>query len=274
MVVDPNVRLFFKDWCTAASRTDPKVSTALFVHGWAGYSDIWQYQMNYLRGRGMRTVAYDRRGHGRSSDPGTDYEFDVLAHDLAKLIEQLDLRDIALVGHSMGCGEIVRYLSKYGDAHVSRVVFVATSLPFGLKTDNNPDGVPRNALTAVRDEITHDFPEYVRTIARGYFGTKVSDSSVDWGIRMCDQLSLPAVIGTHIANSETDFRPELRSIKKPTLIIHGDSDIYCRPEVTARRVQRLIPGARLKLYHDGPHGLMISHMGELNRDLFDFITSS
>jgi non-heme chloroperoxidase len=273
VIVDPDLRLFYKDWCTPASRPN-KLRTALFVHGWASNSDIWQYQMNYLRGRGMRALAYDRRGHGRSSDPGTDYDFDALADDLAKLIERLDLRDVALVGHSMGCGEVVRYLSKYGDARVSRVVFVATSLPFGLKTDDNPDGVPKSELVAVRDEFTHDFPQYVRTIARGFFGPKVSESSVDWGIRMCDRLSLAAVVGTHIANAETDFRPELRLIKKPALIIHGDRDVYCGLEATAQRVHQLIPGSRLKVYEDGPHGLMISHMDELNRDLFDFISMS
>jgi non-heme chloroperoxidase len=272
VAVDPTVRLFYKDWCTSASRLDPKVRTVLFVHGWASNSDIWQYQMNYLRGRGMRTVAYDRRGHGRSSDPGADYDFDFLAHDLAQIIEHLDLRDIALVGHSMGCAEIVRYLSKYGGARVSRIVFVATSLPFGLKTDDNPDGAPRSELITVRDEIAHDFPQYVRTIARGFFGPKVTDSSGDWGIRMCDRLSLPAVIGTHIANSETDFRPELRLIEKPALIIHGESDVFCRLEATARRVHQLIPGSQLKVYEDAPHCLMISNMDELNRDLFDFIS--
>lgn len=122
VIVDPTFRLFYKDWCTPANRVNPKVRTALFVHTWANNSDIWQYQMNYLRGRGMRTVAYDRRGHGRSSDPGSNYDFEVLARDLATIIERLDLRDLALVGHSMGCGEIVRYLSKYGDARVSRIL--------------------------------------------------------------------------------------------------------------------------------------------------------
>jgi non-heme chloroperoxidase len=269
--VEPAVRLFYKDWCNATNRLNPSTRTVLFLHTWANNSDIWQYQMNYVRGRGMRTVAYDRRGHGRSSDPGSNYDSDVLAHDLAKIIEQLDLRDIALVGHSMGCGEIVRYLSKYGDARVSRIVFVGTSLPFGLKTDDNPDGVPKSELMAVREEITHDFPQYVRTLARGFFGPKVTDSCVDWGIRICDLLSLPALIGTHIANAETDFRPELRFIEKPTLIIHGGSDVFCRLEVTARRAHGLIPGSQLKVYEDGPHGLMISHMDELTRDLFDFI---
>jgi non-heme chloroperoxidase len=274
VIVEPTVRLFYKDWCTPVDRLNPKARTALFVHGWASNSDIWQYQMNYLRGRGMRTVAYDRRGHGRSSDHGADYDFDVLAHDLAKLIEQLDLRGVVLVGHSMGCGEIVRYLSKYGDERVSRIVLVATSLPFGLQTDDNPDGVPKSELIAVRDQITHNFPQYVRTIAPGFFGPKATDSSIDWGIRMCDRLSLPAVIGTHIANAETDFRPELQLVEKPTLIIHGDSDVYCRLEVTARRVHRLIPGSQLKVYEQGPHGMMFSHMDQLNRDLCNFIGMS
>jgi non-heme chloroperoxidase len=272
VTVDPTFRLFYKDWCAPESRLNPNTRTALFLHTWANNSDIWQYQMNYLRGRGMRTAAYDRRGHGRSSDPGSNYDFDVLAGDLATIIEQLDLKDTALVGHSMGCVEIVRYLSKYGDARVSRIVFVAPSLPFALKTDDNPDGVPSSELIAVRDEITHDFPHYVRTIARPFLGPKVTDSSVDWGIRMCDFSSLPALIGTQIANTETDFRPELPLIEKPTLIIHGDSDVFCPLDVTARVVHRLVPKSQLKVYEKGPHGLMISHMDELNRDLFDFIS--
>jgi non-heme chloroperoxidase len=114
----------------------------------------------------------------------------------------------------------------------------------------------------------------VRTIARKFFGPKVTDSSVDWGIRMCDLSSLPALIGTNIAGTETDFRTELRSIEKPILIIHGNSDVMAPLELTARRVHRLIRGSQLKVYNEGPHGLMISHINELNRDLFDFISIS
>jgi non-heme chloroperoxidase len=271
VTVDPGVRLFYKDWCTATDRLNPATRTVLFLHTWANNCDIWQYQMNDLRGRGMRTVAYDRRGHGRSSDPGSGYDADALAHDLAAVIERLDLKDVAVVAHSMGCGEIVRYLSKYGGSRVSRIVFVAPSLPFALKTDDNPGGVPRDELIAVREEIAHDFPQYVRSIARNFFGPTVSDSSVEWGVRMCDLSSLPALIGTQIANTETDFRPELGPIEKPTLIIHGDSDVFCPLDATARVVHRLVPKSKLKVYEKGPHGLMISHMDELNRDLFDFI---
>jgi non-heme chloroperoxidase len=273
LTIDSTVRLFYKDWSTPESRLNPKTRTVLFLHTWANNSDLWQYQMNYLGGRGMRAVAYDRRGHGRSSDPGSNYDFDALARDLASVIEQLGLKDITLVGHSMGCGEIVRYVSKYGDARVSRIVFVAPALPFALKTDDNPDGVPRSEFIAVRDAIAHDFPQYIRTIARPFFGPKVTDSSVDWGIRLCD-LASPALIGTQTANTETDFRAELGSIEKPTLIIHGDSDVFCRFEVTAQKVHRLVPESQLKVYEDGPHGLMISHLDALNRDLLDFISSA
>jgi non-heme chloroperoxidase len=271
VMVDRTVRLFYKDWQPPPTQINSATRSVLFLHTWANNSDIWQYQMNYLRGRAMRTLAYDRRGHGRSSDPGFGYDADVLAHDLAAIIDQLGLKDIALVGHSMGCGEIVRYLSKYGDARVSRIVFVAPSLPFALKTDDNPDGTARSELIAVRDEIAHDFPQYVRAIARNFFGPAVTDSSLEWGIRMCDLSSLPALIGTQIANTETDFRAELRFIEKPTLIIHGDSDVFCPLDATAGVVHRLIAGSQLKVYEKGPHGLMISHMDELNRDLFDFV---
>jgi pimeloyl-ACP methyl ester carboxylesterase len=230
--------------------------------------------MNYLHGLGMRTLAYDRRGHGRSSDPGFSYGYDALAKDLATFIEQLDLRDIVLVGHSMAGGEIVRYLSTYGDARVSRIVLVAPSLPFALKTDDNPMGVPRTELLAVREAIAHDLPQYARSIARKFFGPNVTDGTVDWAVRMCDLSSLPALVGTNIADTETDFRAELPLIKKPTLIIHGDSDELAPLANTSERVRQMISQSRLRVYKDGPHGLMISHMDQLNRDLQAFISES
>jgi non-heme chloroperoxidase len=271
ITTDPTVRLFYKDWHALASSSRPNTHTALFLHTWVLNSDIWQYQMNYLHGLGMRTLAYDRRGHGRSSDPGFSYGYDALAKDLATLIEQLDLRDIVLVGHSMAGGEIVRYLSTYGDARVSRIVLVAPSLPFALKTDDNPTGVPRTELLAVREAVAHDFPQYTRSIARRFFGPNVTDSTVDWAVRMCDLSSLPALVGTHIADTETDFRAELPLIKKPTLIIHGDSDELAPLANTSERVRRMISQSRLRVYKDGPHGLMISHLDQLNRDLQAFI---
>jgi non-heme chloroperoxidase len=189
-------------------------------------------------------------------------------------MEQLELRDVVLVGHSMAGGEIVRYLSTYGDARVSRIVLVSPSLPFALKTDDNPTGVPKTELLAVRDVIAHDFPHYARSIARKFFGPTVTDSTVDWAVRMCDLSSLPALVGTNIADTETDFRAELPLIKKPTLIIHGDSDELAPLANTSERVRQMISQSRLRVYKDGPHGLMISHMDQLNRDLQAFISES
>jgi non-heme chloroperoxidase len=274
IITDPAVRLFYKDWHDPASSSAPNAQTALFLHTWILNSDIWQYQMNHLHGLGMRTLAYDRRGHGRSSDPGFSYGYDALAKDLATFIEQLELKDIVLIGHSMAGGEIVRYLSTYGDARVSRIVLVAPSLPFALKTDDNLTGAPRTALLAVQEAITHDLPQYARSIARKFFGPNVTDSTVDWAVRMCDLSSVPALVGTHIAVTETDFRAELALIKKPTLIIHGDRDELAPLATTSERVRQMISGSRLKVYKDGPHGLMISHMDQLNRDLQTFISES
>lgn len=274
ITTDPMVRLFYKDWHAPASSSRPNTHTALFLHTWALNSDIWQYQMNYLCGFGMRTLAYDRRGHGRSSYPGFSYGYDALARDLATFMEQLELRDVVLVGHSMAGGEIVRYLSTYGDARVSRIVLVAPSLPFALKTDDNPTGVPRTEVLAAREAIAHDFPQYARSIARKFFGPNVTDSTVDWAVRMCDLSSLPALVGTQIADTETDFRAELPLIKKPTLIIHGDSDELAPLAITSERVRQMISGSRLRVYKDGPHGLMISHVDQLNRDLQTFISES
>jgi pimeloyl-ACP methyl ester carboxylesterase len=123
-----------------------KRKTLLFVHSWGFNADLWQYQMIHLTGNGLRCIAFDRRGHGRSSDPGRGYTCDRLADDLAAVIEQLDLRDLTLVGHSMGCAEMVRYLARHGAGRVSRLVLAAPSLPFRLKAPDNPDGVERSVL--------------------------------------------------------------------------------------------------------------------------------
>jgi len=257
--------LFYKDWGAG--------KPVLFVHSWAMNTSLWQYQMIDLRSRGFRCIAYDQRGFGRSSDPGRGYDYDTLADDLGEVIEKLDLRDVALVGHSMGCGEIVRYVSRHGAARVSRAVLVAPTLPFILKTVDNPDGVDKSYLEQLRAEWVKDFPKWLGDNARPFFTAETSPEMVGWAVTMGLQASLKALVDCNYAMTGTDFRLELPKFTVPTLIVQGDSDASARVEFTGQRTARLIPGCQLKVYEGAPHGLMFTHIERLNGDLHAFLTA-
>jgi len=257
--------LFYRDWGTG--------KPVVFLHGWALNSETWQYQMAHLAAHGFRCVAFDRRSHGRSTDPGRGYDFDTLADDLGAVLERLDLRDVTLVGHSMGCAEIARYLTRHGANRITRVAMVSMSLPFALKTPDNPDGVDKTILDAQRATWATDFPKWLGENARPFFASETSQQMVDWGIRLCLQTSLQAILECNRLDVEVDFRPELPAIKVPTLIIHGDHDSSAPLDFTARRVAKLVPGSKLKIYEGGPHGLMFTHTNQLNADLLDFVKS-
>ena len=258
--------LFFRDRGTGR----PLVFTA----PWGMNSAWWGYQIADLTGRGVRCVAYDRRGHGRSGEPSHGYEFDTLADDLAAVMEQLDLHDVTLVGHSMGCGEVVRYLSRHGSNRVARVVLVATITPFALKTDDNPEGTDRAALADVRKTLSKDLPHPLAAYAPTFFGTprnQVSQEIMDWWVRMMvDGCSLKTMLDLHRVFTETDFRPELPKISVPTLLIHGDIDKSTPIETTGHKTASLIPGSQLKVYEGAAHGLPITHADQLNADLLAF----
>jgi pimeloyl-ACP methyl ester carboxylesterase len=255
--------LFYKDWGAG--------KPVVFVHSWALNSDMWQYQMIHLSGQGLRCIAYDQRGHGRSSQHGYGYEYDTLADDLASLLEQLDLREVTLVGHSMGCGEIVRYLSRHGSSRVARAVFIGTATPFALKTRDNPDGVDKAVIDKLRASWAKDFPRWLGDNARPFFVPETSPEMVQWVVGMCLQASLKALIDCNHAINETDFRAELAAMTVPTLVIHGDADVSEPIEQRGRRTAQLIPGSQFKLYEGAPHGLMFTHMDRLNSDLLAFI---
>lgn len=183
--VRDGTKLFYKDWGTG--------QPVIFLPAWALNSDYWEYQMSFLAGRGVRCVGYDRRGHGRSSQPGQGYEFDTLADDLATVIDALDLRDVTLVGHAMGCGEVVRYLSRHGARRISRVVLIATITPCLLKTENNPDGVvERGAIEAARAALSRDRPRWLSGGGTEFYGPQntVSSEILEWGTRLILQSSL------------------------------------------------------------------------------------
>lgn len=262
-------RLFYLDW--GAGRP------VVFVAPWALNSGWWEYQATYLADQGVRCISYDRRGHGRSDWPGQGYDFNTLADDLASVIDQLDLRDVTLVGHSMGCAEVVRYLTRHGSRRIARAVLVATITPFTLKTADNPEGVEREKLEQGRRALSRDCPHQIATAAPGFFGAPknpVSAGIMEWWTRMIvDQCSLKTKIDLHRAFTETDFRPDLRKITVPTLLIHGDIDTSTPLDVTSRRTARLIPGSELRIYEGAAHGLPITHMDRLNADLLACVKS-
>jgi non-heme chloroperoxidase len=260
--------LFYKDWGTG--------KPVVFIHGTPPNSDMWQYQMTYLASLGLRCIAYDRRGHGRSDQPWQGYDYDTLADDLAALITQLDLRKVTLVAHSMGGGEIVRFLSRHSATRIAQAVFVAATAPFLLKTADNPEGVDKRLFDQLRATMSKDIPHFLASGAPGFFGAglpncSVSKEMIEWGLNLCLQTSMKAMIECNRALTETDFRAEMRKITIPTLVIHGDADQSAPLELTGRKTRRLIQGSQLKVYEGAPHGLFITHMERLNRDLLAFI---
>ena len=243
----------------------------LFVHSWAVSSRLWDYQFAALGDAGVRCLAYDRRGHGRSDEPAGGYDFDTLADDLADVIDALDVDELTLVGHSMGPGEIVRYLTRHGGAKVKRLVFLAPALPFLKQTPDNPDGVPEEMLEALRGAWRQDFPKWITDNTPPFFTPETSPAMMRWGAEMLLQTSLPVAIACNRAVTDTDFRAELKQIAKPTLLIHGDNDVSTPLAMTGEPTAALIPGCELKVYEGAPHGLMFTHAERLNADLLAFI---
>jgi pimeloyl-ACP methyl ester carboxylesterase len=257
------VRLYRREWGVGAP--------VLFVHSWAVSSRLWDYQFAALGEAGLRCIAYDRRGHGRSDEPAGGYDFDSLADDLADVIEALDLDELTLVGHSMGPGEITRYLTRHGDARVKRQVFVAPALPFLKQTQDNPAGIPAEIFEAMRDAWRRDFPKWVVDNTPPFFTPETSPEMMRRGAEMLLQTSLPVALACNRAVIDTDFRAELTQISKPTLLIHGDTDASTPLAITGRPTAALIPDCELKIYEGAPHGLMFTHAERLNADLLAFI---
>jgi pimeloyl-ACP methyl ester carboxylesterase len=263
IVTRDGTALFYRDWGAGTA--------ILFLSGWTLSSDMWAYQMEPLSGRGFRCIAYDRRAHGRSSDPGRGYDFDTLADDLADVIQVLRLENVTLVGHSFASGEIVRYLSRHGTNKIARMVLVSpAAIPFLLRTADNPGGIDGEVIEQVRRAFLSDFPEWAEANAEPYFVPGTSRGIVDWTIRMMSQTSLRAAGELNRVQMSTDFRRELAGLDVPTLIIHGDSDASVPLELTGRPAAVLIPGARLEVYEGGPHGLYFTHKERLNQDLARF----
>jgi pimeloyl-ACP methyl ester carboxylesterase len=264
-------RLVHDDW--GAGRP------VVLVHGWSLDATMWEHQAAALVAAGLRCVTYDRRGHGRSQDPGRGYDADGLADDLAGLLEDLDLTDAVLVGHSMGGGEVVRYLARHGSARVSAVALVASLTPFALATPDHPVGVPAEALQQTALALTRDRAGWFAAGADGYFaldgaGAWVSPAMVDRTLRTC--LGTPLLVQLACARTAftTDYRADLRSVDVPALVVHGDVDVSAPLVMTGEPTAALLPRGELVVYEGAAHGLYATHQDRLSADLLRLVAAS
>jgi non-heme chloroperoxidase len=259
-------KLHFRDW--GAGRT------IVFVAPWGLCSDWWDIPVINLVERGWRCVAFDRRGHARSDDPCRGYDFDTLADDIAAVLDGLDLQDVVLVGHSLGGAEVVRYLTRHRSRRVAHAVLIAPTTPFRLKTDDNPNGKSRETIEKARESLKHDLPRLAAEAAPDFFGMpkySVSIQTLDWWCRMfLDRCSIKVLSDLFKVMNETDFRPELRTIGTPTLILQGDNDKSAPLELTGRPTHELIAASRLIVYENAPHGLPYTHTDRMLDDIIAF----
>lgn len=259
------VQLFYRDWNPGGR--DP----VLFVAGWSMPSDSWGYQMMALARQGLRCLAFDRRGHGRSSDPGGGYDFDTLADDIAAVIEALDLRGVTLVGHSMGCNEIVRYLSRHGSACIRRVALLGPMTPGVTLNAANPDGIDPSLLVQFRElQLLRDFPLWIEENIEP-FVPGANARTKDWLARMALNASLQALHDCNLAVQTSEMSEELRRIDVPVLLIAGDRDVSAPLDLTARRTAALLPRAHLRVLEGAAHGMFLTHIESVNAELLEFV---
>lgn len=262
ITANDGTQLYWRQWGSGAPM--------LFVSALGCGSAMWDYQFAEFGDNGMRCIALDRRGHGRSDQPARGYDFDTFADDLAKLIESLDLKELTLVSHSMGSGDIVRYLSRHGGKRVARVILLAPTTPMLLKTDDNPQGIPRDQFEALWALWRRDYPSWVASALPPFFVPETSPAMMRWGATIL-QAPVPVALACSRVLVEADFRAEMRDIDVPTMIVHGDRDCSVPLEVGGMRCAELIAGSTLKVYPGAPHGLLYTHMEALHADMWAFM---
>lgn len=251
----------------------------VLVHGWPLSSRAWESQVPALIDEGYRVITYDRRGFGASSQPWNGYDYDTFAADLNKLVEHLDLVDIALVGFSMGGGEVARYVGGYDNHRVTKAVFACAVPPFLYKTADNPDGGVDDALlTAFHDGIRTDRLAFVDAFVTNFFSARgrtdlVSAPLHDYNVAIAAGASPKGTLDCTTAFTKTDFRDDLKAFTFPTLVIHGDADAIVPFEVSGKRTAEAIPDSKLVVLKDAPHGANVTHADTFNAELLTFLRS-
>ncbi len=266
-----DIKLFYQDLGTGNAS-----QTVVLIHGWPLSHEMWDYQLAELPAHGLRVVAYDRRGFGKSSQPWGGYDYDTLADDLKAVLDELNLQNVTLVGFSMGGGEVARYMSRHGGARVSKVAFISAVTPYLLKTDDNPDGVDQDVFDEISTNIQKDRAAFLQTFGKQFYGVNlisqpVSQAHLDGDFARAYVASHKATLECAKSFSQTDFRDDLAQIQVPTLIIHGDADKTVPIEASGERTANALPNAQYIVYDGAPHGLFVTEKDRLNEDLLSFI---
>lgn len=263
-----SIKLYYEDHGTG--------KPVILIHGWPLSGRSWERQVPVLLDAGYRVITYDRRGFGDSSKPTFGYNYDTFAEDLYKLVTKLDLRDAALVGFSMGGGEVARYLGSYGSERIRKAAFLASIPPFLLKTSDNPGGVDGSVFDGIKAGVAADRLAFLTTFFANFYnvdvlgGKRVSDQAIRFSWNVAAGASPKGTLDC-VSAWLTDFRKDLARIDVPTLVVHGDADRILPIDVTGKRTQELVKGSRLVVIEGGPHGLNWTHAEQVNRELLDFL---
>src|SRR5581483_8313935 len=261
-------QIYYKDWGEGPAIT--------FSHGWPLNADAWDGQMLFLAQHGYRVIAHDRRGHGRSSQPSAGNDMNGYADDLAAVIEALDLRDVTVVGHSTGGGEVARYIGRHGTDRVAAAVLVSAVPPLMLKTASDPEGLPIEVFDKLRTDIFRDRSQFYRELALPFYGAnrpgaKVSQGLLDQFWVWSMQAGLINAYESIKAFSETDQTEDLKKFDVPTLVLHGEDDQIVPIKDSAKKSVKLIRGVKEIYYPGAPHGLTATHQDRFNADLLNFL---
>jgi non-heme chloroperoxidase len=267
-----STRIFYKD--LGPSDAQPIV----FSHGWPLNSDDWDDQITFFLAHGYRCIAHDRRGHGRSDQPLNGNDMDTYADDLAALLDTLDLKNVVLVGHSTGGGEVTRYLGRHGSARVSKAVLVSAVAPLMLQTESNPDGLPISVFDSFRAAMSKDRSQFFIDVPSGpFFGFNRPNATISQGM-IWRWWSMGMMCGYHSAYdcikafSETDLSNDLEGTEVPVLVLHGDDDQVVPIGASARRSVEMLKKGRLVEVKGGPHALHTMHTEEVNNEILNFVS--
>jgi non-heme chloroperoxidase len=260
--------IFYKDWGTGP--------TILFSHGWPLSADSWDPQLVYFGKQGYRVIAHDRRSHGRSSQTWDGNHMDQYADDLAELIEKLDLKDIIMVGHSTGGGEVTRYLGRHGTSRVSKAVLFGAVPPLMLKTAANPEGLPIEVFDGIRKGTFDDRSQFYKDLTMPFYGYNRPGAKISEGVRNSFWLQgmmggLKGQLDCIHEFSEVDFTEDLKKIDIPVLVCHGDDDQIVPVVASAQKSIKLLKQGVLKIWPGGDHGYSANHQDAFNEDLLAFV---
>ncbi|PZU58902.1 MAG: alpha/beta hydrolase [Sphingobium sp.] len=261
--------IFFKDW------GDKSAQPVVFSHGWPLSADAWDGQMLFMLQQGYRVIAHDRRGHGRSDQPGFGNDMDTYADDLAAVMDALDLKNTIMVGHSTGGGEVSHYIGRHGTARVAKVVLIGAVPPTMAKSDAYPGGLDIAVFDGIRKGVADNRSQFYLDLAIPFFGFNRDGVSINEGLRQSfwAQGMQGSIVGQYACIhefSEVDYTEDLRKIDVPTLVIHGDDDQIVPIGNAGALSAKIVPNATLKVYEGAPHGLAVTHQDRLNADLLAF----